>query len=81
MPLQPTRRHMIIVPPITPKGNIKPARTNGSLVYIELKSLLSKLIIFPSSADFAENDVNRETLAYINKMSPALILHDIIGIE
>lgn len=81
IPLQPTRRQMIIVPPMTAKGNIIPASTNGSLVSIELKSLLNKFIIFPNSADFAEKDVSLETLAYISKIIPALILQDIIGIE
>lgn len=81
MPPQPTIRQMMTVPPMTPSGNINPARMKGSFVYIELKSLLSKLMIFPSSPDLAVKAVSRETLAYISRMSPALILQEMMGME
>lgn len=81
IPPHPSLRHMMIVPPINPKGNINPASRNGSLVYIELKSLLNRLIIFPISADLAEKLVSFDTLAYISKINPALILQEIIGLE
>lgn len=48
MPPQPTLRQMMTVPAMTPRGNISPARMNGNFVSIELKSLLSKLMILPN---------------------------------
>lgn len=81
MPGHPTLRQMIIVPPIRPKGNIIPANINGSLVSIELKSLLSKLMSLPNYADFAAKDVNLEILAYISSIMPARMRQEMIGME
>ena len=78
---QPTLNPINKEPPMRPRGNIMPARTKGSLVSIELKSLLRRLLILPSSAALAVKEVRRETLAKSSRITPALILQEMIGIE
>jgi hypothetical protein len=77
----PTLNQIIILPPNRPKGNIKPASTKGSLVSIELKSLLSRLVILPSYAALAAKEVSLDTFANSKNITPARILQDIIGME
>jgi hypothetical protein len=60
---------------------MSPASIKGSFVSIELKSLLSKLIILPNYADFAAKDVNLEILAYMSSIMPARMRQEIIGME
>lgn len=81
MPPHPTLKHMMIVAPTRPKGNMSPANMKVSLVSIELKSLLKRFMIFPSYAVLAVKEVSLETFAYMSRMSPARILHEIIGME
>jgi len=80
-PDQPTRRQIMIVPPINPKGSMKPAITKVSFCSIELKSLESKLIIFPTCSDLIIKDVIFDTLLYISRISADLILQLMIGTE
>jgi len=81
IPGQPTLRQIIIVPPIIPKGNINPASINGSLVSMELKSLLRRFITLPSYDDLAAKEVNRDILANISRIIPARMRQEMIGIE
>ena len=81
IPPQPVLKQIIMVPPTTAKGNINPAIIKGSFVSIELKSLLNKFIILPNYDDLELKELSLDTLAYISRMSPALILQEIIGLE
>jgi hypothetical protein len=80
-PAHPSRKQIIIVPPIKARGNMLPAIKNGSLFSMELKSLLSKLITFPTSAELATKLVNFDTFAKSNRIRPARILLDMIGLQ
>lgn len=76
---QPTIIQIKTVPPINPKGNINPANIKVNFAYIELKSLLKRFVILPSSEAFAENDVSLDTLEKRSMIIPALSLQEIIG--
>jgi hypothetical protein len=52
-----------------------------SFCSIELKSLESKLIIFPTCSDLIIKDVIFDTLLYISRISADLILQLMIGTE
>jgi len=57
----PTRVQMIIVPPISAKGKILPVYIQCNFCSIELKSLESKLIIFPVYEVLITNEDSLET--------------------